>query len=237
MSLPVRHRLPGPWRGVFARVHYVRGTVYIDYSDVEKPNGERATSPSPTAGANIVVLSADPVLIDLLRDSLAGSHRVWRADDATHAADLIVAAGNAVLLADSSLADHDTRELVTRVHEQFPDLAIIVAGRRDDEAQLADLVSQGTIFRFLHKPASADRIRNFVDATLRRQQQKGLDMPAALFYDDPKVFARPWTMAFGWRRNTEPGFEILESACWEGIQEGQRRLQNELKEYRGGFAP
>ena len=153
--------------------------MYIDYSDVEKPNGERATSPSPTAGANIVVLSADPVLIDLLRDSLAGSHRVWRADDATHAADLIVAAGNAVLLADSSLADHDTRELVTRVHEQFPDLAIIVAGRRDDEAQLADLVSQGTIFRFLHKPASADRIRNFVDATLRRQQQKGLDMPAA----------------------------------------------------------
>jgi TonB family protein len=70
------------------------------------------------------------------------------------------------------------RELVTRVHEQFPDLAIIVAGRRDDEAQLAELVSQGIIFRFLHKPASADRIRNFVDATLRRQQ-RGTDMPAA----------------------------------------------------------
>lgn len=152
--------------------------MYIDYTDVEKPNGERATASSPSTGANVVVLSADPVLIDLLRDSLAGNHRVWRADDATHAADLIVAAGNAVLLADSSLADHDTRELVTRVHEQFPDLAIIVAGRRDDEAQLAELVSQGIIFRFLHKPASADRIRNFVDATLRRQQ-RGADMPAA----------------------------------------------------------
>ncbi|MSQ92034.1 MAG: TonB family protein [Gammaproteobacteria bacterium] len=83
-----------------------------------------------------------------------------------------------MLLADSSLADNDTREFVTRVHEQFPDLAIIVAGRRDDEAQLAELVSQGIIFRFLHKPASADRIRNFVDATLRRQQ-RGADMPAA----------------------------------------------------------
>lgn len=152
--------------------------MYIDYSDVEKPNGERAISSSPPAGANVVVLSADPALIDLLRDSLAGTHRVWRADDATHAADLIVAAGNAVLLADSSLADHDTREFVTKIHEQFPDLAIIVAGRRDDEAELAELVSQGVIFRFLHKPASADRIRNFVDATLRRQQQ-GADMPAA----------------------------------------------------------
>ncbi len=153
--------------------------MYIDYSSVEKPNGERESSSSPSAGANVVVLSADPALIDLLRDSLAGNHRVWRADDATHAADLIVAAGNAVLLADASLADHDTRELVTKVHEQFPELAIIVAGGRDDEATLSDLVSQGTIYRFLHKPASADRIRNFVDATVRRQQQKSGEFTAA----------------------------------------------------------
>ncbi len=119
-------------------------------------------------GANVVVLSADPVLIDLLREAVAGVHRVWRADDVTHAADLMVASGNAVLLIDAALADHDTKALVTQVHQQFPDLAIIVAGRRDDEHELAPLVSEGTIFRFLHKPASAERIRNFVDATQRR---------------------------------------------------------------------
>ena len=166
--------------------------MYIDYSDFEKPNGERAVSSSPSTGANVVVLSADPVLIDLLRDSLAGSHRVWRADDATHAADLIVAAGNAVLLADSSLADHDTRELVTKVHEQFPDLAIIVAGRRDDEATLSDLVSQGVIFRFLHKPASAERIRTFVEGTLRRQQ--GADASTAVRTGATSVKLKALTM-------------------------------------------
>jgi len=152
--------------------------VYIDYSNVEKPNGERAISSSPAAGANVVVLSADPALIELSRECLTGNHRVWRADDPGHAADLLVAAGNAVLLADSSLADHDTREFVIRIHEQFPDISIIVAGRRDDEAQLSELISQGVIFRFLHKPASADRIRNFVDATLRRQQ-RATELPAA----------------------------------------------------------
>jgi TonB family protein len=131
-----------------------------------------------TSGANVVVLSADPTLIDLLRDSLAGFHRVWRADDATHAADLMVASGNAVLFIDSALADHDTKSLVTKVHEQFPDLAIIVAGRRDDEHELAPLVSEGVIFRFLHKPASAERIRNFVDATQRRTN--GTDLAATL---------------------------------------------------------
>jgi len=131
-----------------------------------------------TSGANVVVLSADPTLIDLLREAVSGHHRVWRADDVTHAADLMVASGNAVLLIDAALADHDTKSMVTQVHKQFPDLAIIVAGRRDDEHELAPLVSEGIIFRFLHKPASAERIRNFVDATQRRPN--GTDLTATL---------------------------------------------------------
>ncbi|MGH8251071.1 MAG: TonB family protein [Steroidobacteraceae bacterium] len=142
--------------------------MIVEYPEQDLPRDGATPSHGTHACANVVVLSADPTLIDLLRDSLAGTHRVWRADDATHAADLMVAAGNAVLLVDSSLADHDTRGLVTEVHKQFPDLAIIVAGRRDDEAELAPLVSSGVIFRFLHKPASAERIRNFVEATQRR---------------------------------------------------------------------
>ena len=143
--------------------------------------GTHAALSQPAArasGANIVALSADPMLIDLLREAVAGHHRVWRADDPTHAADLMVASGNAVLLIDAALADHNTKSLVTQVHKQFPDLAIIVAGRRDDEHELAPLVSEGAIFRFLHKPASAERIRNFVDATQRRTN--GTDLTATL---------------------------------------------------------
>ncbi|MDH4260461.1 MAG: hypothetical protein OEW16_09200, partial [Gammaproteobacteria bacterium] len=87
-------------------------------------------------------------------------------------------AGNAVLLVDASLANCDTRALVNRVHQQFPDLAIIVAGHRDDEALLAPLISSGVIFGCLDNPPSAERIRNVVDAT---QRQPGLntDLPAA----------------------------------------------------------
>ncbi len=152
--------------------------VIIDYSHVEAADGAAPEPQARPGSANVVVLSADPALIDLLRESLAGTHRVWRADDATHAADLMVASGNAVLLIDSSLADHNTKDLVTQIHRQFPDLAIIVAGRRDDEHELAPLVSEGVIFRFLHKPASAERIRNFVDATQRRAN--GTDLTATM---------------------------------------------------------
>jgi TonB family protein len=148
--------------------------IIIDYTDLQPGDEAPDAPPRPSAArpgsANVVVLSADPILIDLLRDSVAGTHRVWRADDARHAADLLVAAGNPALLLDSALGDVNAKELVTKLHQQFPDLPIIVAGTRDDEGQLSPLVSEGAIFRFLHMPASAERIRNFVDATQRRPQ-------------------------------------------------------------------
>ena len=34
--------------------------------------------------------------------------------------------------------------------------------------------------------------------------------------EDPKVFTRPWKMAFPLERRKEPGFELLEMACHEG---------------------
>jgi ActR/RegA family two-component response regulator len=173
--------------------------VIIDYTDAEEPTIPGANAQSYSSAANIIVLSADPALIELLRDSLAGSHRVWRADDSTHAADLMVAAGNAVLLVDSSLADQDTRVLVSRIHQQFPDLPIIVAGRREDEAGLTELISQGAIFRFLHKPASAERIRNFVDAT-QRQKHSDADLPAAAPRPALAPIVRLSAIALPWTR-------------------------------------
>jgi hypothetical protein len=44
--------------------------------------------------------------------------------------------------------------------------------------------------------------------------------PDAIHYagtlTDPKGHARPWTIAFGIRRNAEPGYELMEVACHEG---------------------
>ena len=54
---------------------------------------------------------------------------------------------------------------------------------------------------------------------------------------DPKVYTRPWTMALGWKRTTEPDYEMFESACWEGVsQGGLERVEHGLKPYRGAFA-
>ena len=52
--------------------------------------------------------------------------------------------------------------------------------------------------------------------------------------EDPKVYTRPWTMAFALLRNTAPGYELLEEAC----REGSRINSNDaLKPYRGPVIP
>jgi len=47
--------------------------------------------------------------------------------------------------------------------------------------------------------------------------------------DDPALYTKPWTMAFNIRRETKPGYEILEFACWEG----ERDLVHYTKEDGG----
>jgi hypothetical protein len=44
---------------------------------------------------------------------------------------------------------------------------------------------------------------------------------------DPKVYTRPWTMAFDIGRNLEPGYEQLEFACHEGEQDLKHYTEKE----------
>jgi hypothetical protein len=55
--------------------------------------------------------------------------------------------------------------------------------------------------------------------------------------EDPKVYARPWTIAFGLTRNREPGYELWEQACHEGNRSVEGGLSVGLKPYRGVVGP
>ena len=54
--------------------------------------------------------------------------------------------------------------------------------------------------------------------------------------EDPKVYSRPWTMAFALRRVTEPGYEVWEEACHEGERNTQDLLGLGFKIYQGPTA-
>lgn len=113
----------------------------------------------------------------MLGKAVEGRRRVWRADDLLHAADLLIAAPNAVLLIDAAVSGERTAELVVSVHGQFTDLPIIVSGRLSDEVGMGPLISSGVIFRFLHKPVSIERARNFIEAAVRRLDEAPIQRP------------------------------------------------------------
>jgi hypothetical protein len=43
--------------------------------------------------------------------------------------------------------------------------------------------------------------------------------------DDPVVYTQPWTMATRFVRNKQPGYEIMEEACYEGNHESKEMQQ------------
>ncbi|MBI4888759.1 MAG: hypothetical protein HY824_16800 [Acidobacteria bacterium] len=52
--------------------------------------------------------------------------------------------------------------------------------------------------------------------------------------EDPNVYTRPWTMAFGWRRTQDSsGYEQWEQACWEGVSTTPSLGKTQLQPYPG----
>ena len=52
-------------------------------------------------------------------------------------------------------------------------------------------------------------------------------------FEDPKAYTRPWTMAWALVREMQPGFELLEEACWEGERDVPRFRKQGFRLYFG----
>lgn len=52
-------------------------------------------------------------------------------------------------------------------------------------------------------------------------------------FEDPKAYTRPWKMAWALVRDTQPGFELLEEACWEGERAAPRFREQGYRYYFG----
>lgn len=116
---------------------------------------------------SLVVLTHDGELLHTLR-AVATDHDISavgaEADLAAHL--LNDHAGVAVLDTDSVTTP--INQLCDRLKSQFPDLVLVVAGRQEDQGLLTAQITRGTVYRFLHKPVSEQRVRLFVTAAWRR---------------------------------------------------------------------
>ena len=128
------------------------------------------STPAPDSvptGAGLVVLTRDEALIHTVR-MLSSQYQVFTASTESDLAAHLLAQSAGVAILDAGTARTPIDRLAERLGAQFPDLVLIVAGGLDDQSALASRITNGTVYRFLHKPASEQRVRLFVDAAWRR---------------------------------------------------------------------
>ena len=131
----------------------------------------------PTAGMRaheggkqieVLVLSQDATFHQSIDGAAHGMHKVHHAPTLQEAIDVINLGRIGVLVTDAAVAPSDVEVITTRLRSLEPSLVTIVAGRRDDGDALMDLISTGTVYRFLLKPVSAGRARLAIEASVKR---------------------------------------------------------------------
>ena len=118
----------------------------------------------------LVVLTADEAFLQTLREAVGSSRRLWHVVSPDKVGDLLLAGGVGILVLDVLALRQACALFIAQMKQQFPDLVIVVAGARDAETELARLISDGTVYRFIHKPMSPARARLFADAAVKRYE-------------------------------------------------------------------
>ena len=118
----------------------------------------------------LVVLTTDEIFLQTLREAVGLSRRLWHVPSPDKVSDLLLAGGVGILVLDVNALRQPGVLFIGQIKDQFPDLVIVVAGARDAETELARVISDGTVYRFIHKPMSPARARLFADAAVRRYE-------------------------------------------------------------------
>src|SRR5580658_9345200 len=173
--------MPAPWRGRSLS----RTSTHVSVEPQKHLISEAPAGPVPPAGGtrvgeNLVLLTHDESLIEALVNVVPPGSLSVVADEAALAHHLL--SGHAgVVFIDAGAVDSRpgmASQLSQRLHNQLPDVVLVVAGDGAAQSELAALVTDGTIYRFVHKPVSAQRVKLFVDAAWRKRDGASGIFPA-----------------------------------------------------------
>lgn len=120
----------------------------------------------------LVVLTADEVFLQTLREAVGETRRLWHVPTADKVSDLLVAGEVGILVLDVNALNETSNVFISQIKRQFPDLVVVVAGNRDAETSLAQLISAGIVYRFIHKPMSPGRAKLFADAAVKKYDEQ-----------------------------------------------------------------
>ncbi len=137
-------------------------------STVTLPSGAPPPRLTLIGKGQLLALTQDRKLIETLRQVADPAHEVYAAGSEIDLAGALMAHHTGVVVLDVAALATPAGQLAARLHAQFPDIVLIVAGGSEDQAAVAAQITDGAVHRFLHKPVSEQRVRLFVEAAWRR---------------------------------------------------------------------
>jgi protein TonB len=136
------------------------------------PRVERPFRFALSGGAKpLIALSRDPHLLAALKKVTDPAHQVSAVGAEVDLSAKLMANQAGVVVLDCAALVTPVATLTDRLHCQFPDLVLIVVGNIDEQGALAAQITDGSVYRFLHKPVSDQRVRLFVEAAWRRHAE------------------------------------------------------------------
>jgi TonB family protein len=115
----------------------------------------------------ILVLSRDANLVETVKKAAPRGTPVTHAPDLDHVAEKLSTLKPGVLVADTA-STSDVAGMVTQLTQHFPEMVVVVAGKKEDSASLMQLTAAGRIFRFLLTPLSHGQTRLALEAAVQQ---------------------------------------------------------------------
>lgn len=113
----------------------------------------------------ILVLSRDAGLVETVRKAGPRGTNVLHSPDLDHVADKLPTMKPGVLVVDTA-STADVASMVAQLTQHFPELVVVVAGKKEDSSALMQLTAAGRIFRFLLTPLSHGQTRLALEAAM-----------------------------------------------------------------------
>jgi protein TonB len=142
----------------------------LPQSEFESPM--YANGPAPVA---IAAITQDRALIGLLRSTVDPSHDLILVTSEAELTPHLNSRRVSAALLDSMFIEGDLAGMAERLRATWPDLVLVVVGTAEEQSKVAAQITSGVVYRFLHRPVSAPRVRLFVDAALRRHEVENVE--------------------------------------------------------------
>ncbi len=117
----------------------------------------------------ILFVDDDKNLLSAIKRQLRGHYQVALAEGGESALNIIAEKGPfAVIVADMRMPGMDGIELLTKVHNKYPDTVRVMLTGNADMQTAIDAVNKGEIFRFLNKPCETAEMVRALEAACKQ---------------------------------------------------------------------